>query len=343
MKKIDLSLVKDKKDWEEYVLSQPQANFLQSYNWGLFQAKLDKKFFPMGIFTDGVQVGAAMIIKEEAKRGDYLTIAGGPILDWDSKQAEEIFKVFIQFVNQLAQTEQCVFVRIRPQALDSASIRQLFQQNNLQPSPMHLTADLTLQLDIDQDEEELLMQMRKNTRYYIRRGKRDGIYTKIIQDPGFMKTFHEYQLYLADKHNFVPFSYDFFRHQFETFLADDQAAFVNSYIKDKLLASAFVIFYNQEAVYHYGASTPENEDWPGSYVGQWGAILEAKKRGCKRYNFWGVAPEDQPEHRFAGVSLFKRGFGGEEIQYLPAHDLPVEFQYKLTKGFELIRKKMRKL
>lgn len=343
MTQINIKPLANKSLWEEFIHSNPQANFLQSYKWGLFQSKLDKKFFPLGIFANEEQVGAAMIIKEEAKRGDYLTIAGGPILNWEDDEIETIFREFIKHISGLAQKENCVFVRIRPQALDNSRIRALFEKNDLQPSPMHLTADLTLQLGLDQDEEKLLMQMRKNTRYYIRRSKRDGVYTKIISDPDFMDDFYKHQLYLADKHNFVPFSYDFLRLQFEEFAADDQAAFINSYIDDKLLASAFIIFYNQEAVYHYGISTPDNDDWPGSYATQWAAILEAKKRGCKKYNFWGGAPEDQPEHRFAGVSLFKRGFGGEEIQYLPAHDLSVSSWYKLTKGFELIRKKVRGL
>jgi lipid II:glycine glycyltransferase (peptidoglycan interpeptide bridge formation enzyme) len=120
-------------------------------------------------------------------------------------------------------------------------------------------------------------------------------------------------------------------------------AFINSYQDDKLLASAFVIFYNHEAVYHYGVSTPDNDDWPGSYATQWAAIQEGKKRDCHVYNFWGIAPEDQPDHRFAGVSLFKRGFGGQEVPYLPAHDLGVTPFYWLTRGFELIRKKVRGL
>ena len=338
-----IKLIKDKKTWEQFVKKHPDANFLQSYNWGLFQKKLNKNFFALGIFVKNTQVGAALVIKENAKRGNYFTIAGGPLLDWQSSRASQLFENLINYLKELAEKENCCFIRVRPQAVEGDGIKSIFTQAGLKPAPMHLTADLTLRLDLTLSNEQLLGQMRKNTRYEIRKGLREGITTKIILDPDFMDQFYNHQLYLAKKHNFIPFGYEFLLCQFEAFAQDNQVAFVNSYHHKELLASAFVIFYQKEAVYHYGVSTERNEKMPGSYVAQWAVIQEAKKRGCKIYNLWGVSPKDKPNHRFAGVSLFKRGFGGTEIQHLPAHDLAVSPLYAFTKVFEFIRKKNRGL
>ncbi len=343
MSQFKIKTINNKGRWKQFAANRPDANFLQSYNWGLFQSKLEKKFFPLAVFANEEQVACAMVIKETAKRGDYLTVAGGPLLNWQADHAAALFSFIIRYLKKLAKKEKCVFVRIRPQAEDTADIRSLFTQAGLKKSPMHLTADLTLKLNLTHSNKKLLSEMRKSTRYEIRKSSRDKIKTKILTEPDFTDEFHHYQLYLADKHNFVPFDYDFLRLQFETFLADDQAAFINSYHKNQLLASAFVIFYQHEAVYHYGISTPENQKLPGSYAVQWAAIQEARRRGCKYYNFWGVSPPDQPEHRFAGVSFFKRGFGGEEIQHLPAHDLAVSPWYTATNFFEQIRKRVRGL
>jgi lipid II:glycine glycyltransferase (peptidoglycan interpeptide bridge formation enzyme) len=344
MPNFSIKIINNKKQWENFAGNHANANFLQSYNWGLFHQKLNKKFFPLAMFDkNDQQIACAMVIKEEAKRGDYFTIAGGPLLDWQGSQAKDIFTSLTAYLKTLAKKENCVFIRIRPQADDTPRIRSLFTQAGLKKAPMHLTADLTLRLNLSLSDEEILKQMRKNTRYEIRKGLREGITTKIITDPNFMDEFYKYQLYLAKKHQFVPFEHDFLKLQFETFLTDNQVAFVNSYQDDQLLASAFIIFYQDEAVYHYGVSTPANEKLPGSYVTQWRAIQEARSRGCKIYNFWGVSPLDRPDHRFAGVSLFKRGFGGEEVQHLPAHDLAVSKFYFLTNTFEKMRKKARDL
>lgn len=343
MSEVQFQTVFNKSVWEGFVSIHPQANFLQSYNWGVFEEKIGKSFFPVAVYEDDRQIGAAMIIKELAKRGNYLTIAGGPLIDWQNSQSSFVFSKFCEYLKKLAMEQNCHFVRVRPQAEDTIQLRQLFKENGLLPSPMHLTADLTLRLNLSQDLDQLLAQMRKNTRYEIRKSEKLGIETKIIGDSSFMKEFYDQQLYLAKKHGFIPFDYQFLLKQFEIFAEDDQVAFVNSYQQGELLASAFVIFYQNEAVYHYGVSTSANERLPGSYAAQWAAIQEAKKRGCSEYNFWGVSPLNKKEHRFAGPSLFKRGFGGYELQHLPAHDLPVSNRYRLIRQFEFLRKKIRKL
>lgn len=342
MSSLELKLVTNKADWEQFILSQPTANFLQSWNWGKFHQGLNKQVFYLGLLVDEKQIGAALVIKEEAKRGNYLTIAGGPIIDWTKEQLPVLKQLFAH-LKTLADKENCSFVRIRPQAIKSPEVSEIAQTLNLRLSPMHLAADLTLQLKLHPSNEELLKKMRKNTRYEIRKVEREKIEVKQSTNPDDIKEFHQHQLYLAKKHDFVPFSYDYLYQQFLSFIENDQVVLFHAYQQDKLLSSAFIIFYNREAVYHYGISTPDNQRLPGSYACQWAAILEAKRRGCTHYNFWGVAPKDQKSHRFAGVSLFKRGFGGEEVQYLPAHDLPVSWQYQLTRSFELARKKVRKL
>lgn len=326
-----------KKDWEKIVSNFPKANFLQSFYWGKFQEKLGKK-----VFRFANRSVAFQIVKENAKRGSYLTIAGGPLLNWDKIKIEELKKI-INFLKKLSKQENCLFIRFRPQAIDSKDLRKKLKSQKIISAPMHLTADLTLQLNLTKDKEILLKEMRKNTRYEIRQIDKKNITVKQSQDPKKIKEFYNHQIKLAKKHGFVPFGYKFLSEQFNTFLENDNVVLFSSYQGKKLLASAFVIFYNAEAVYHYGISTDDNHRLPGSYACQWAAIQEAQERKCKIYNFWGIAPKEDKDHRFYGVSLFKRGFGGEEVAYLPAQDIPTSILYWPTYLFETYRKKIRKL
>jgi lipid II:glycine glycyltransferase (peptidoglycan interpeptide bridge formation enzyme) len=336
-------VITEKSTWEAFIATCPEANFLQSWNWGVFHSKLGKEVFYLGLFAGEEQVGAALAVREPAKRGAYLAVAGGPLIKGDQADQSTLWAAMISALRQQAQDAKCVFVRIRPQLIRTPETERLVSSLGLQLAPMHLTADLTIQLDLTQSADILLQNMRKNTRYEVRRVEKEGITVQMSQDPSLIERFYKDQLYLAEKHGFVPFSLPFLQEQFQAFVADDQVVLFDAYQGEKLLASAFIIFYNNEAVYHYGTSTPDNARLPGSYACQWAAIQEAQRRGCTRYNMWGIAPEDQPEHRFAGVSIFKRGFGGQEVEYVPAHDLQIAWQYGVTKGFELLRKKMRRL
>lgn len=340
MSHIKVTEIKDQKTWETFISSQNQANFLSSWYWGVFHKELDKHVRYRGYYEKEKLVGVCLLVCEQAKRGTYATVAGGPILDWDN---QNVITAWRDDVRQQGKQLKANFIRVRPQILNTQENNRMFSRLGFKQSPMHLTADLTLQLDLSLTEDELLAQMRKNTRYEIRKASKLGLIVKTTTDKSQIDSFYEHQLELAKKHGFIPFSLDFLKKQFIAFNQADAVKLIHAFDKDTLLASAFVIMYGQEAVYHYGISTDANRKKPGSYAVQWEAIKQAKELGLKRYNFWGIAPKEDTDHRFAGVSLFKRGFGGEEVEYLPAHDLSLSWKYPLINAFETFRAKKRNL
>ena len=337
---LQLKLVENKTQWEAFVTSRPESNFLQSWNWGQFEISLGKKVFYLGLFQGENLVGVCLATKEPAKRGPYLAIAGGPLIDFQSNKQKNLL---FSHLETLAKKEGCWFIRLRPQLLKSTGNAKTFKTLGYKPSPMHMTADLTIELDLSLSQEELLAKMRKNTRYEIKKSTKLNVEVVQSNNPEDIQEFHHHQVNLAKKHRFVPFSLKFFSKQFQAFSSDNQVSLFHSYQGKKLLASAFVIFYAGEAAYHYGISTPDNHRLPGSYAALWAAILEAKKRGLARFNLWGVAPEKAIGHRFYGVRIFKTGFGGQEVAYLPAMDKPTSPLYWLTYFFEKLRASRRHL
>lgn len=331
----------DKKEWEDFVLSRPEANFLHSWYWGELHERLGKKIARVGFFDGSKLVGVLLAVVENARRARYVTVPGGAIIDWENK---EVVASFVEQIKQLAQATKSAFIRVRPQLVSSDFSKKLFKEYGFRPSPMHLHAELTHQLDITKTQDELLASMRKATRYEIRRAEKLGVRITVSSDPHNVRKFYELQLETARRQKFVPFSYKFLHEQFKVFSETNLALLYSAHLEDKLLAQAFVIFYGQEAVYHYGASTDEGRKFPGAYLIQWEAIKEAKARGMRRYNFWGVAPEGKQSHRFAGLSLFKRGFGGEDVEYLHAQDLVINYpRYTINFLLEEARKILRRV
>jgi len=71
---------------------------------------------------------------------------------------------------------------------------------------------------------------------------------------------------------------------------------------------------------------------------QWEAIIAAKKAGCTQYDFWGIAPKNLPRHKWAGITRFKKGFGGQEQNYVGCLDLVyLPFWYPFYKIANLIK------
>ena len=110
------------------------------------------------------------------------------------------------------------------------------------------------------------------------------------------------------------------------------------------IAYGLIIGDGREADYYEAASTELNRKMPGAYALLWRAMKDLKKAGYERFNLWGIAPAGQPGHRYAGVTTFKTGFGGEVVEYVPAHDLIISrVGYLKDYIVESARKKRRHL
>ena len=338
---METKIIEEEKIWEEFLEMHPEANFLQSWCWGQFQESLDRKIFRTGFYDKNKLAGIMFSYVETSKRGKFLVVPGGPIIDWRNRSVVEEFTLQLK---KLCKENSCVFARIRPQIIDSAQNRYLFSKIGFRKAPMYLHAELTSQLNIERSEDELLSNMRKATRYDIRKAQKIGITISDIYDEKWANMFIKLQDETAKRQKFVPFTKKFLLNQFDCFIKNGLAKLYTATFENKVLAQAFIIFYGNEAVYHYGASTDDGRHYPGAYLIQWEAIKEAKKRGMKRYNFWGVAPVESADHRFSGLSLFKRGFGGEDVAYLPAHDLVIDNKrYLINYLIEKTRRALRRV
>ena len=320
--------------------NHPEANFLQSAGWGKVYELDGEKVFYFGLYDGDDLIGSAVVILKKAKRGAYLEIPGGPLLDWDRNK--RAVKAFMQEIRKVAEREKCVFVRMRPNIPDDYNNQQLVKELGLVPSPMHLHAEHTVMLDLSLSEDDLLKDMRRQTRYEVRRAQKLGIEVTFDTSKYAFTDFYNLQLETAKRQDFIPSSRRFIEAQHEAF--EGAARIYTASLNGKPLAKGLIIMQSPEAIYHEAASTEEGRKYPGAYALQWQVIRDAKDLGMKRYNLFGIAPPNSPHHRYAGVTTFKTGFGGEQVTYLPAQDLVIRpFRYKFVHMLEVARKKHRHL
>ena len=62
----------------------------------------------------------------------------------------------------------------------------------------------------------------------------------------------------------------------------------------------------------------------------WEAIRWAKGAGFHTFDFWGVPRNPAPDNPLYGVYNFKKGFGGEMVEFASPYDLPFKpVKYRL--------------
>lgn len=337
MKIID---AKSRDQWDQFITSHPEANFLQSWDfYEFYLSRGNQVVRRIAVDEDGKIMAAYAGVVETAKRGRYLAIAGGPILDW---QNHELVKAVFADMKQAGEQHHCVFVRVRPQLEQSEQSLKLMRELGLKPAPMYLSVEFAGILNLEKSEEELLAGMRQRLRRALRKAEKNGLTIEKSTNPQDIHEFYQIELQTAGRHQFIAFSEDFLEKQFAAFVKHGEAVLYTAKYQGETLAQNFMIFYGNEASYHYGVSSELGTKYSGAPLLHLEAMRDARKRGIKRYNFWGIADENDTKHRFYGVSCFKRGFGVEELKYTPAHDLILKpGRYALTKLVETARKKVR--
>jgi len=333
---MEIKEIDSKEQWEKFFEGPEEKTFLQSWNWGEFQKAMGNKIWRLGIFEEVKLLSVALVIKIEAKRGSFLFVPHEPIMKCQA------LETLLNELKKIGKKEEVNFIRVAPVWEKNEENIEIFKKLGFRNAPIHMHPELTWELDITPSEDELLMGMRKTTRYLIRQGLKSKdieiFQSKNLKD---IEVFDEINKQTVKRHDFIPFSLEFLRKQFSAFNQDNQISIFLGKYKGEVIASGIFVFWQNIGFYHHGASSLKYPKIPISYLIQWEAIKEAKKRGCQLFNFWGIAPEGVKSHPWAGLSLFKKGFGGYSKAYVPTQDFPLSKKYWLTFIFEKLRKAKR--
>ena len=326
-------------EWDKFVKSHTEANFLQSWDFYEFHKARGKKVVRRVAEENGKIVAAYAGVVETAKRGTYMAVAGGPILDWTDKK---LVKAVFNDIKEEGNKQNVVFVRVRPQLELSDRSLKLMDTFDLKPAPMYLSVEYAGILDLKKTEPEILTNASQGFRRKLRKAEKNDIEITADASDESIREFCKLEKKHAERQKYVAFSESFLTKQFEAFRKNDEVLIYTAKKDGEILAQNFMIFYGPEASYHYGVSSELGTKYSAAPLLHMAAMKEARERGCIRYNLWGIVGTDETSHRFYGVSEFKRSFGCEELKYTPAHDLILKpTKYQLTKIVETIRKKKR--
>ena len=247
-----------------------------------------------------------------------------------------------------------------------------FKVSNEQKQP-----ETTIQINLEKNtEEELLKQMKEKGRYNIKNAQKNNIQIKKTNcNQEDIDAFYKLTKETTQRDGFFSNDKDYYECLLKTFREEnkDSIFLYSALVNQEIIASAIAIFLGNKVIYYYGASTSNEvyRRFSASYLLQWEIIKDAKKMNYKYYDFLGISPridemnnrfyifeglnkhefnriEDAEKflqnHKFYGITQFKKRFGGYPVSYPGAIDkIYSPVLYTFLNIFKTIRKTIRKI
>ncbi len=306
----------------------PIQPFLQSWTWGEFQQAYGRRVWRLGAFDGDALVGAMTLIEHRLMLGkSYLYVPRGPVAT-----TPDALQALVAAAQDHGRSVQAMYVKIDPSIYDFPMAAETFP--DFEPGTT-LQEPNTLVLDLAAEPEKLLSEMHTKTRYNIRVAERHGVTVRWSTSDEDHATYVALLKEMSARQGIRPHPDRYYELMFSAFRQAGEGALAMAELDGQALAVNFMVFHEQTAVFNHGGSTHARKEVMAPYLLQWQSILEAKKRGMLVYDFRGIAPLDLPDHKLAGVTRFKLGFGGRRVIYPTAQnavlDRPWWMIYRMAK------------
>ncbi len=202
------------------------------------------------------------------------------------------------------------------------------------PSKNTILIPRTLILDLAKTEDDLMVDMTKKTRQYIRKSASDGITVRKVKTRAELEACLEIYKQTAERAGFGihadQYYYDIFKN-----LGQYSPVFA-AFDGDTPVAFLWLAISQRTAFELYGGMNDEGQRLRANYALKWFAIQTMKKWGIERYDFNGLLND--------GVSTFKQGFASHETQLAGTYDKPLSPLYTVwTKALPAAKKVLQKI
>jgi lipid II:glycine glycyltransferase (peptidoglycan interpeptide bridge formation enzyme) len=164
--------------------------------------------------------------------------------------------------------------------------------------------------------------MHPKNRYNIRLAENKGVVIEIIEN-NFEKYFEDFYNLMertAKRNNFKLHPKVYYKNIFENCEENKNAFLILAKHGDKILAISLILLFGETAYFVFGGSSDEYKNLMAPHLSHWQGIIEAKNRGYKFYNF-GAVSSGSSYKEFEGISIFKKRFGGQPLEYSDSYDL----------------------
>ena len=314
---LDKNNVRAKEEYEQFVLSHKNGNFMQSLHWTGVKKDWDYEAV-ISRDDDGNIRGTALILirKIPFLRCSFLYSPHGPVCDYtDTETLKDIFegieKIKKEYRGFELRVDPCITENDREEIEILKNLGFSFIEDAPELTTIQARNNYILRIN-GRTADEIFASFHKKWRYNIRLAVRKGVECRVCGTEC-LDDFYRLMEETGKRDGFCIRSKEYFRRMLEN-LGEHCRLYI-CYYEGKPLSGAVTTQYAGKTCYVYGASTAECRNVMPNYLMQWTMIQWAVENGCEIYDFQGIPFYKDETHPNYGVYRFKCGFNGEVLTY----------------------------
>lgn len=311
--------------WDE-VIHDLKGHPLQLWGWGELKGAHNwLQHRVLFVDEDDIVHGAAQILVRPLpgpfKRLDY--VPRGPV--WREGQGEAVLEALVRYCKQYLSG---TLLSVEPDAEVFPNVSSWIRSENTILIPH------TLILDLKRPEDELLVEMTKKTRQYIRKSSREGVAIRQVRTRADITPLLDIYRDTASRANFAIHDDEYY-YDVHDKLGESSVIFA-AYQGDTPISFVWLAASSTTAFELYGGMNQLGQDLRANYALKWHAITKCQEWGIERYDMNGLLND--------GVSTFKQGFASHEDLLIGTYDYPLSPLYTVwKKGLPMAKKAFRRL
>ncbi len=314
----------DKEVWDEYVIDNG-GHPLQLWGWGEVKSRHNWRVARVFVEREGQVIGAAQLLIRTLPLlfRALVYIPRGPVV------ASEDRGVVLEALSAHAKSVyKPVSLTIEP------DWKEMPELSGWQRSLNTILIPRTLILDLAKTEDELLADMAKKTRQYIRKSASDGVSVRRAKSREDIAQCLEIYRQTAERAGFALHGDEYYYDIFDK-LDDFSPVFVAEH-DEKVVAFLWPLISQDVTFELYGGMNDEGQSLRANYTLKWSVIQQMKSWGITRYDMNGLLND--------GVSTFKQSFASHEDMLAGTYDKPLSPLYSAwTRGLPFAKKILRTL
>jgi lipid II:glycine glycyltransferase (peptidoglycan interpeptide bridge formation enzyme) len=234
----------------------------------------------------------------------------------------------VRALRALGKAERIATVRADPEAQPDTPYGATLLEAPWRAAPK-VQPPTTRVIDLTLGEQALKAALKRKHRQYVNKAERSGVTIERFDGsspsevigPALADFNRIYEL-TAKRAGFVARQAFYYERVWSIFAPTGRVRLSFAVKDGERVATIYHFTCGRRAVESYGGMTDAGAELRANYLLKWSAIEDFAREGFGVYDMWGLAT--------GGIRQFKEGFGGEEIEYVGARDLPLRASMDLA-------------